>query len=96
MAHSEVVKRGDRYKRRICLVEYGKPFMDLKTPLEALEAIYDLLESESEFDTGVCHLIFFWGEQLRDSCISSATFYIEISASEIYCISRKIVPLPRN
>ena len=57
MAHSEDVKRDDdtpvcsgvRYKKRIGLVEYGKPFMDLKTPLEALEAIYDLLESESEF-----------------------------------------------
>ena len=57
MAHSEDVKRDDgtpvcsggRYKKRIGLVEYGKPFMDLKTPLKALEAIYDLLESESEF-----------------------------------------------
>jgi hypothetical protein len=58
MAHSEDVTRsdgtpvcsGDRYKKRIGLVEYGKPCMDLKTPLEALEAIYDLLENESELD----------------------------------------------
>lgn len=52
--HSQVILRkdgspvcsGDRHKTRICLLEYGKPFMDLKTPLEALIAIYDLLESE--------------------------------------------------
>ena len=54
MVHSEDVKgdggtpvrSGERYKKRIGLAEYGKPFMDLKTPLEALKAIYDLLESE--------------------------------------------------
>jgi hypothetical protein len=67
MAHSEDVKRpdgtsvcsGNRYKKRIGLVEYGKPFMDLKTPLEVLKAIFDLLESESEFDMVVFHLTFF-------------------------------------
>jgi hypothetical protein len=65
MAHSEVVVRddgtpvcsGNRYKKRVCLVEYGHSFMDSKTPLEALEAIYDLLESESEFDMLVFLLI---------------------------------------
>jgi hypothetical protein len=77
--HSEDVKwsdgtsvcSGDRYKKRIGLVEYGKPFMDLKTPLEALKAIFDLLESESEFDMVVFPSKPFWGEQLRDSCISA-------------------------
>jgi len=67
MVHSEDVKRddgipvcsGDRYKRRIGLAEYGKPFMDLKTPLEALKAIYDLLESELEFDMPGLLLILF-------------------------------------
>ena len=68
--------------------------MDLKTPLEAL--IYDLLESESEFDMLVFLLIPFWGEQLRDSCISSATFYIEIPSPEIYRILRKIALLPQD
>jgi hypothetical protein len=69
LVHSEDVMRSDgmavcsgkRYKKRIGLVEYGKPFMDLKTPLEALEAIYDLLESESEFDMLIFLLIFFVG-----------------------------------
>ena len=50
---------GKRYKKRLCLVEYGKPFMDLKTPLDALEAIYDLLESESGFNILVFLLILF-------------------------------------
>lgn len=75
MVHSEDVERddgtpvcsGDRYKKRISLAEYGKPFMDLKTPLEALKAIYDLLESESEFYMPGLLLIFFCGEQLHDS-----------------------------
>ena len=49
-----------RYKKRIGLVEYEKLFMDMKTPLEALKAISDLLESESEFDMLVFLLIFFW------------------------------------
>ena len=66
MAHSEdvvggdgtPVRSGNRYKKRVCLVEYGHhSFMDLKTPLEVLEAIYDLLESESKFDTLVFLLI---------------------------------------
>lgn len=33
--------------------------MDLKMPLEALEAVYDLLESESEFDMPILLLISF-------------------------------------
>jgi len=47
------VIRGDgTLAKRICLVEYGKPFMDLKTPLlEAREAID---KSEPEFDMLVC------------------------------------------
>jgi hypothetical protein len=57
IAHSQAILRddhspvcsGDRHKTRVCLSEYGKPFMDLKTPLEVLIVIYDLLESESEF-----------------------------------------------
>ncbi|KAF8808450.1 hypothetical protein BYT27DRAFT_7096906, partial [Phlegmacium glaucopus] len=40
---------GDRQKMRVCMLECGKPFMDLKTPLEVLIVIYDLLESESAF-----------------------------------------------
>ena len=70
MVHSEDVKRddgtpvcsGNRYKKRIGLAEYGKPFMDLKTPLEALKAIYDLLESELEFDIPGLLLNFLGGE----------------------------------
>jgi hypothetical protein len=56
---------GNRYKKRISLVDYGKPFMDLtrKTPLEALKAIYDLLESESVFDMLLFPSNPFWGEQ---------------------------------
>ena len=65
IAHSEDVVRSDgtpvcsgcRHKKRICLVEYGKSFMDLKTPLEALKVIYDLLESKSEFDVPLFLLI---------------------------------------
>jgi len=57
IAHSQAILRsdrspvcsGDRHKTRVCLLEYGKPFMDLKTPLEALIVIYDLLESGSTF-----------------------------------------------
>ena len=40
---------GDRTKTRMRAIEYGTtPFMDLKTPLEVLKVIYDLLESESK------------------------------------------------
>ncbi|KAF8804271.1 hypothetical protein BYT27DRAFT_7107756 [Phlegmacium glaucopus] len=53
LAYSQAILRsdrspvcsGDRHKTRMCLLEYGKPFMDLKTPLEALIVIYDLLET---------------------------------------------------
>lgn len=56
MVHSQVILRDDRspvcsgdcYKTRLCLIEFGKrPFMDLKTPVEVLIVMYDLLESES-------------------------------------------------
>ena len=86
---------GGRQKKRVGLVEYGKPFMDLKTPLEALKVIYYLLESEFEFDM-LSSFQSFLGEQLRNSCISGATFYIEVSAAETYCIWRKIALLPRH
>ena len=52
--HSETVRSeqgeissGERKKVRMCLVEYGRAFMDLETPLEVLKVVYDLLESES-------------------------------------------------
>ena len=61
--HSETVQweqdreisSSERKKIRMCLVEYGRAFMDLETPLEALKAVYDLLESESnsELDASV-------------------------------------------
>lgn len=38
------VTSGDRKKTRLCLSERGTHFMDIKTPLEVLIAIYDLLE----------------------------------------------------
>jgi hypothetical protein len=58
MAHSEnvlhpdgsAVRSGDRFKTRICMTEYGNYFMHLKTPLDVLLVIYDLLESESAFN----------------------------------------------
>lgn len=50
---------GNRHKTRIGLAEYGQSFMDLKTPLEVLMVIYDLLESGSEFDTFDIFLILF-------------------------------------
>ena len=56
LAHSQNVVQadglpiccGDRNKRRVCLAECGKPFMDLKTPMEVLKVIYDVLESKSQ------------------------------------------------
>ena len=38
---------GNQHKTHIGLAEYGQPFMDLKTLLEVLMVIYDLLKSES-------------------------------------------------
>jgi hypothetical protein len=37
---------GDRIRVRICLQDYGRDFLSLKTPREVLYAIYDLLEGE--------------------------------------------------
>ena len=48
---------GGRQKKRMGLVAYGKPFTDLKTPLEGPKVIYDLLKSEFEFDMLVFLLI---------------------------------------
>ena len=67
IAHSEAVMWsngthihvGNQHKTRIGLQQYGKPFIDLKTPLEALIAIYNLLESESESDAIAIFLTLF-------------------------------------
>jgi hypothetical protein len=40
--------RDDHHKTRICVTEGTTPFMDLRTPLEVLKVIYDLLEREPE------------------------------------------------
>lgn len=79
-------------KKTVGLVEYGKPFFDLKTPLEVLEAIYDLLEGESEFDMLVFLLILLGRTATR-------LLYFKrniLPAAEIYYIWRKIPLLPRH
>jgi hypothetical protein len=93
IAHSETVMQvhnipvcsGDRQKNRIGLSRYEKPFMDLKTPLAALMVIYDLLESESEFNVLDLLLILFGN--------SHPTLVLQMpraAAAETYCMLRHI------
>jgi len=58
--------------------------MDLKTPLEALIAIYNLLDGEFEFDALAIFLTLFYPGQLLDSCTPNVVSCTVISALEIY------------
>ena len=77
---------------RRCLSMVGKPFMDLKTPMEVLTVIYDLLESESAYFMQYRFSDSFFLYQRHGACIGNGRSYTVTLAPVISCISTLLLP----